>query len=236
MIGKIQRGNFKMYEENTLELREIIDIIKKRKKLIILITLSFIIISGVFSFFVLPPTYEASVSVLIGKLPNDQQQIQYNDVMMYQKLLKTYSEIAKSRLVAEKTIKSLNKNITFDEFKSCVTVTPQVDTQIMMIKVKSKDPKDAMVTVNALSFSFIEEAMKLYPTGNVQILDSAEIPDKPIKPNKKLNLAIAFVLGIMVSLGIIFLIEYMDNTIKTEEDVEKYINIPVIGIIPKCKE
>lgn len=226
-----------MDEESTLDLREIFDVIKKRKWIIILITLFLTIISGVLSFFVLPPTYEASVSVLIGKMPdNQQQQIQYNDVMMYQKLLKTYSEIAKSRLVAETTIRQLNKNIGYSEFESSITVTPQADTQIMIIKAKSKDAKDAMETVNALSEAFIREAMRLYPTGNVQIIDSATIPDRPIKPNKRLNIAIAFVLGLMISLGLVFLLEYMDNTIKTEGDVEKYLDIPVIGIIPKHKE
>ncbi|SKA88660.1 Capsular polysaccharide biosynthesis protein [Caloramator quimbayensis] len=226
-----------MDEESTLDLREIFDIIKKRKWIIILITISLTILSGVLSFFVLPPTYEASVSVLIGKMPdNQQQQIQYNDVMMYQKLLKTYSEIAKSRLVAETTIRQLNKNIGYSEFESGITVTPQADTQIMIIKAKSRDAKDAMETVNTLSEVFIREAMRLYPTGNVQIIDSATIPDSPIKPNKRLNIAIAFVLGLMISLGLVFLLEYMDNTIKTEDDVEKYLDIPVIGIIPKHKE
>lgn len=226
-----------MEEEMTLDLREIFDIVKKRKWIIIIITLSLTLITGILSFFVLPPTYEAQVSVLIGKMPdNQQQQIQYNDVMMYQKLLKTYSEIAKSRLVAESTIKQLNKDLTYEDFSKLITVTPQVDTQIMMLKARSKDPKDAMDTVNALSENFIKEAMRLYPTGNVQIIDSAAMPDKPIKPKKKLNIAIAFVLGLMISFGLVFLLEYMDNTIKTEEDVEKYLDIPVIGIIPKHKE
>ncbi|QCX34366.1 capsular biosynthesis protein [Caloramator sp. E03] len=223
-----------MDEEMSIDLRELLEIIKKRKSIIILITSLLIIITGIVSFFILPPTYEASVSVLIGKVPDGTNyQVQYNDVMMYQKLLKTYSEIAKSRLVAEKTIRELNKDIDYEDFQKTITVTPQVDTQIMMLKARSKDPRDAMETVNLLSQNFIEEAMRLYPTGNVQIIDNATIPDKPIKPKKKLNIAIAFVLGIMISLGIIFLLEYMDNTLKTEEDIEKYLNIPVIGTIPK---
>lgn len=94
-----------MDEEMSIDLRELLEIIKKRKSLIILITSILTIITAILSFFILPPTYEASVSVLIGKVPDGTNyQVQYNDVMMYQKLLKTYSEIAKSRLVAEKTI------------------------------------------------------------------------------------------------------------------------------------
>jgi capsular polysaccharide biosynthesis protein len=98
------------------------------------------------------------------------------------------------------------------------------------------ETENAMITVNTLAQVFIDEATRIYPTGNVQIMDYAPLPDIPVSPNKKLNVAIAFLLGIMVSLGIIFLIEYMDNTIKTEDDIEKYLGLPVIGIIPKNLE
>ncbi|WP_341348995.1 YveK family protein [Fervidicella metallireducens] len=106
----------------------------------------------------------------------------------------------------------------------------------MEIKAQSKDPQEAANMVNNLVTTFIERAQEVYPTGNVQIVDPAVIPDSPIKPKKVLNLAIAFVLGIMMSLGIVFILEYMDNTIKTEGDVEKYLDLPVIGIIPKNLE
>lgn len=61
------------------------------------------------------------------------------------------------------------------------------------------------------------------------------IPDKPIKPNKLLNILIAFVAGLMASLGLVFLLEYLDNTVKTSSDIEKLLGIPVLGIIPDYK-
>ena len=64
-------------------------------------------------------------------------------------------------------------------------------------------------------------------------MDRAIVPINPISPNKKLNLAIAFFLGLMISVGIVFLLEYLDSTIKTESDVEKYLDLPVLGVIPK---
>lgn len=226
-----------MEQEMTLDLREIFAIIRKRIWLIVIITFISTGVSGVISFFVIAPTYEATTSIIIGKAPEGQnQEVQYNDVLMYQKLSKTYGEIAKSRLVAEKAITKLGQDISPDEFSKKVTVTPQADTQIMVIKAKDKSPENAMITVNTLAQVFIDEAIRIYPTGNVQIMDYAPLPEFPVSPNKKLNVAIAFLLGIMVSLGIIFLIEYMDNTIKTEDDIEKYLGLPVIGIIPKNLE
>lgn len=221
----------------TLDLREIFAIIRKRIWLIVIITFISTAASGVISFFFIHPTYEAKTSIIIGKATEGQnQQEQYNDVLMYQKLSKTYGEIAQSRMIAEKTIEKLGQDISPEDFEKKVTVTPEADTQIMIIKVKDKSPENAMKIANTITQVFIDEATRIYPTGNVQIMDSAPLPKTPVSPNKKLNIAIAFLLGIMISTGVIFLIEYMDNTIKTEDDIEKYLGLPVIGIIPKNLE
>jgi capsular polysaccharide biosynthesis protein len=226
-----------MEQEMTLDLREIFEAIKKRLWIILAITAVSVTISGVLSIFVINPTFEAKTSIIIGKEPQGQVQserVEYNDVMMFQKLIKTYSEIAKSRVVAESTIKKLiNIDITPEALINSVTITPQADTQIMFIKAQSKNPQEAVTIANVLAQSFIEESKRLYPTGNIQIMDTASFPKGPVKPKPMLNIAIAFFLGIMISLGLVFLLEYMDNTIKTENDVEKYLDLPVLGVIPK---
>jgi uncharacterized protein involved in exopolysaccharide biosynthesis len=76
----------------------------------------------------------------------------------------------------------------------------------------------------------INEAMEL---GDIRVIDEARIPKSPIKPNKKLNLAIGGILGLMLGVMLIFFMEYMDNTIKTEEDIERTLGLPVLGLIPK---
>lgn len=184
--------------------------------------------------FVLSPVYEAKISIIIGREnAGETVKTDYNEVMMYQKLAKTYAEIAKSKIVAEKTIKELNKDVQADAYLKSLTATPQPDTQILVLKYQSKDPIDAATTINTHAKYFIEESKRFYKDGNIQIIDAAQIPEAPIKPKKMLNIAIAFVLGVMISLGLIFVLEYMDTTVKTEEDIEKLLDIPVVGIIPK---
>jgi capsular polysaccharide biosynthesis protein len=223
-----------MEQEMTLDLRELYDILQKRWKLIVNVTAIFVVISIILSFFILTPVYEAKVTVIVGKEEqNSEKRIDYNDIMMYQKLVKTYAGIAKSRTVVEKTINSLSLDTEYDKFLDKLNVTPQPDTQIMDIKFQSKDPKEAMQVANKLTDIFLEESKRIYPTSTIQVMDYAVLPEKPVKPKKMLNLAISFVLGIMVSFGAIFVLEYMDNTIKTENDVERVLELPVIGIIPK---
>lgn len=225
-----------MEEEITLDLKEFFVILRKRVKIIATITLIATIITAILSFLVIKPTYEATLSVFIGKTSDSKEdRVSYDnsDIMMYQKLVKTYAKIATSSDIAEKTAVEINKNLTGKDIEDMVKVTPQQDTQILDIKVQNKDPKEAKEIVEKLTTIFIAKAEKVIPNGNIQILDKAKVPKNPVKPNKKLNVAIAFFLGIMVSVGIVFVMEYMDNTLKTQEDVERYLEIPVLGMIPE---
>lgn len=221
-----------------MELMEYFNIIKKRLRLVILVTIGATVLSGVLSYFVITPTYKADISVIIGKIENKSaaSQDNYNDVIMYQKLVKTYSEFAKSRKVSEHVIKSLNLKIEPDELQKMVAVEPKGDTEFLTITVKSKDPKEAMNIANQLakSLKFISNDVK--KSDNVQLLDEALEPIRADSPNPKLNMAIAFFIGLMGSLGIAFLFEYLDNTVKSQEDIEKLTGLPVIGIIPLTQD
>lgn len=226
-----------MEQEMTIDLTELFAIIKKRIWLLISITLFTTITAAVLSFFVLSPVYEAKISIIIGRASSDETvKTDYNEVMMYQKLAKTYAEIAKSKIVAEKTINELKKDVQAEVYLKSLTATPQPDTQILVLKYQSKDAIDAATTINTHAKFFIEESKRFYKDGNIQIIDAAQVPESPVKPKPMLNIAIAFVLGIMISLGLIFILEYMDTTVKTEEDIEKLLGLPVVGIIPKNQD
>lgn len=224
-----------MEEELTLDLRDIFSIIRKRMKMILLITLTCTVLSSIVSFFVLKPVYQAKTSIIVGKMEaSDKTQTQYNDVMLYQKLIKTYQEIAKSRIVAEQASKAINNNYSADQIQKYVTVTPQTDTQILIISVLNGDPKEAVQICNAVSKAFIEQSKTVLPTGgDIQVMDSAVLPVSPVSPNKKTNMLVAFLAGLIFSMGLAFVLDYMDRTIKTEDDVARYVDLPVIGMIPR---
>lgn len=220
--------------EEIIRIEDIIGILTKRWKMIISITLAATIVSAIFSFFIIAPKYEANTKVFIGKENSQGQEQSYNsnDVQMYQKLLKTYAEVIQTNDLVQKAIDSNNLNLESTDVLKGLTVTPRADTQILEINYINKDKVLAKEVVDSITKEFISSSTELIPNGNVKIIESVKVPEKPVSPNKKLNIAIAFLLGLMVSVGGSFLIEFMDNTFKTKEQVESILGLPVIGVIP----
>ena len=219
-------------EEQVISISEIIDAVKKRWKIIALTTVLATVVSGIFSFFVISPTYEASTKIFIGKEGAESEGYNSSDVSMYQNLIKTYSELIKTKDLVNKAIDNSQYDLSVNSVLNGITVNTLTGTQILQISYQSKSPSIAKNILESITNEFITKAEELVPNGNVKILESVELPKNPVAPNKTMNIAIAFILGMMVGFGIVFLLEYLDNTYKNKEQLEKDLDIPVLGVIP----
>ena len=219
-------------EEQVISISEIIDAVKKRWKIIALTTVLATVVSGIFSFFIISPTYEASTKIFIGKEGAESEGYNSSDVSMYQNLIKTYSELIKTKDLVNKAIDNSEYDLSVNSVLNGITVNTLTGTQILQISYQSKSPSIAKNMLESITNEFITKAEELVPNGNVKILESVELPKNPVAPNKKMNIAIAFTLGMMVGFGIVFLLEYLDNTYKNKEQLEKDLDIPVLGVIP----
>ncbi|WP_040194958.1 YveK family protein [Clostridium culturomicium] len=223
-------------EEQVISISEILDSLKKRWKLIVVITLCATLLSGVVSFFVLKPQYEATTKVFIGKEEGAEQGYNQSDVIMYKQLMKTYLETVKTKDLIGRALEDVKTELEVKEVLAGLTVTNVTDTQILEIKFKGKNPEEARDIVAAVTGEFINTSKTLVANGNVRVIEEVVVPENPVSPNKKMNIAIAFILGLMVSVGICFLLEFMDNTFKSKEQLEREIDIPVLGTIPNIIE
>ena len=221
-----------------LELREYIEIILKRIWIIVAITITATFLSGIISVFFLNEVYSTSTTLIVSKQSEGTtlNEIQINDINLARGLVDTYSVIVKSDLVMEKVLKEVRSDMSLDSLRSKVSVSSESNTEIIRITVEDTQPEKARDIANSLARVFMNEVESLLRMDNVQIIDIAKAPVSPIKPKVMMNIAIAFILGLMISLGIVLLLEYLDNTIKTPEDVQKYMGLPVIGIIPSFDE
>lgn len=227
-----KKSSTKYMEEQVISISEIIDAVKKRWKIIALTTVLATLVSGIFSFFVISPTYEACTKIFIGKEGAESEGYNSSDVSMYQNLIKTYSELIKTKDLVNKAIDNSQYDLSVNNVLNGITVNTLTGTQILQISYQSKSPSIAKNILESITNEFITKAEELVPNGNVKILESVELPKNPVAPNKTMNIAIAFILGMMVGFGIVFLLEYLDNTYKNKEQLEKDLDIPVLGVIP----
>jgi capsular polysaccharide biosynthesis protein len=219
--------------EETISLRELFETLKKRLALIIIITVIATATSGVVSYFFLTPIYQASTQILVNQSKSEQQMYNYNEVQTNIQLINTYSVIIKSPAILELVIKELDLNQTVTELQEKIQVASEKDSQVATITVQDPDPQRAANIANTIASVFKKEIVKIMNVDNVTILSKAEVGDQPtpVKPKPALNMAIAFVVGLMIGVGMAFLLEYLDNTMKTEQDIEKLLELPVLGVV-----
>jgi capsular polysaccharide biosynthesis protein len=223
--------------EEEIELRQYWEVLQKRWLIVVILPLVAALTSGIISFYVIKPVYEASTTLIVGKKAAEagQAAVQMLDNSVLQanlQLAKTYATIAQSRTVEQNVIKDLNLPMTIGALDSMISINPVKTTEILEIKVTNTNPELAASIANSMAQEFSKAVIEIKKVDSVSIVDSAVIPDKPVKPNKTLNVLIAFVVGLMASVGLVFLLEYLDNTIKTSSDVEQLLGIPVLGVIP----
>ncbi|TLS52004.1 lipopolysaccharide biosynthesis protein [Paenibacillus antri] len=228
--------------ELELELKDYVKIVRKRLWLILTVVVLASIAAGVVSMYVLKPVYEASTKLIVNQsneAATGMQQLDLNAVNLNLRLIDTYKEIIKTPAIMDKVMSEHPKfGLTAGELSDKVRVSSVNNTQVMTLVVEDGSYERAAAIVNAISIVFQREIPSIMNVDNVSILNEApsNASPSPVKPNVKLNIAIAFVVSLMVMLGIAFLLEYLDDTIKTERDVETVIGLPTLTAIAKTTD
>ncbi|WP_139991066.1 YveK family protein [Paenibacillus paridis] len=223
---------------NELDLRQYMAIIKKRLALIIVFVIICTAAAAVVSMFFKDPVYEASTKIIVNQTTAQMAtgQLDINQINSNIKMIDTYKEIIKTPAILDKVASKYSElGLTTTELSRKIQVSSVNNTQVMTLIVQDVDYKQAAQIVNAVSKVFQEEIQHIFKVENVSILNEAVIDAQPspVSPNIPLNIAIAFVVSLMIAIGITFLLEYMDDTIKTEADVLQFLGQPTLAMISR---
>lgn len=217
-----------------MEIKQYFQIMLKRWWIIVLLPLTVSIASAYISFYVLKPVFEADTTLyIINKHYDPQIGPAYNELVVGQYLVKDYRELIKSRTVTGTVVEELKlEGMTPGILANKINVNSKNDTRIIEISIQDEDPEKAKEIADKVSEVFKSKVIDLMKVDNVSVVDAAQLPLKPVRPRPLTNIAISFFAGIMIAIGFIFVFEYFDDTIKTYEDIEKYLDLPIIGTIP----
>lgn len=224
--------------EDSISLKELFQVLQKRLSMILSITLVAALISAVISFYFITPIYQTSTQILVNQKKQDNGQILAGEVQTNLQLVNTYNVIIKSPAILDQVKNELKLNMTVQQLMGKITVASEKNSQVISITVQDADPEQARNIANTTANVFKARIAQIMSVDNVTILSQAEIVEgqAPVKPRPVLNVAIALVVGLMVSVGLAFLLEYLDNTIKREQDIESLLELPVLGVITTMEE
>lgn len=216
--------------EETIDLSKLFAILKKNIKYLIILPIAFLVLSMVITFIFMTPKYSASTQVLVNQKEMDSQMMA-QEVQSNLQLVNTYTEIIKSPRILDKVSKNLKGRYSSEEISGMLTVSNQAESQILNIAVENKNRETASKVANEIATVFSKDVSKIMNVDNVSILSKADNNGNKVSPKPLINAVVGIFLGIIVALIIIFLKEILDKRIKTEEDVEEILNLPVLGTI-----
>lgn len=222
---------------------KVLDGIKDKWKNIVLIVLFFLLISSIYNIFLINKEYEANVKIFIGKqkFKNITETYNNEEINLYQRLITTYSEVIKSKKLINESIKGSKmnylqdkyKNINYDLLMENLTVNPIANTQIIEIKYKSLNSQQSYDLLYSITENLISYSKELYPNVNITVLEQVRVNLKPLMNKKLTIIGLGLMLGLIVGIGGIIGVMYLNNTYKNQKSLEEEIGLTVIGVIPK---
>ena len=221
-----------------LELRDYVQIIKKRLRLILWLVVVLAMITAIVSYWFISPVYQSSTSIIVNNSESTQG-MDLNSVNLDIRLVDTYKQIIKTAAITDKVAeRNPELGLTGEQISEITTVSSVSNTQVLTISAKHSDYPTTVKVANEVANVFVEEIPNIMTVKNVSILNEAKMLAEPstVQPNPILNIAISVVVALMLGIGLALLLEYMDDTIKDEHDVQLYAELPVLISIPRVTQ
>jgi len=218
-----------------IEIKELAEHFKNNLFKFTLITFGICLLGCLYALFLQKPVYTSSTTLVltgVNASGNPASTITTEAINLNSKLITTYREIAKSRKVVEQVIDEMDLDQTFESLSSSIDVSSVNDTEIIRISVVNVEPTQAKEIADTLAGIFSKEIQDIYNVQNISILDTANMPEYASNINIPKQVIIYFGIGLVLACAFLFLTFYFDTTIKSVEQVEQKIGLPILGAVP----
>jgi receptor protein-tyrosine kinase len=189
------------------------------------------------------PLYQASTRLFVSTTAGTTATDLVQSSRYSQERVLSYAELLMGETLAQRTIDRLNLDMSAADLKENVTAKSKLNTVLIDVSVRDDSPVQARDIANALSDEFVAMARALEtpsggerPEARVIVEQRAAIPEKPVVPNKRLNIAFGMLLGGILGIGLAIIRDQLDNTIKGQDALEKLAGTGAVGFVPLDKK
>lgn len=218
-------------EEMEIDLLELLMVMKKHLAAILLAGIVGLVIMFAYTSFLVTPLYSAS-SMMYVMPDNSMNSSTLSDMQVGQQLTSDYSSMIQSRSFMEDVIKKLNLTIDYQQLLEKVEVTNPTSSRILQVTVNDPNPQTAADIANEVASVAESKLKEITGMQAIKIYEEAAVPEKPSSPSLKKNCALGLLAGIVLAMAVITVLYLMDDTIKTEDDIEKYLGMTTLAVLP----
>ena len=227
-------GDRMINEETEIDLLELIFVLKEKWWMILAAGVLGFVLAAAFSVFFITPQYQSTSQMYV--LSKETTLNSLADLQIGSQLTKDYKVMIQSRPVLEEVIEKLGLNINYKQLRKKLKVDNPLDTRILSLTVTDPDPENAKEIVNQIAVSsskYIGDLMEVVPP---KIIELGIAPEEKSGPSIKKNALMGTILGIFLISGIIIAIELLDDSVKSEEDLEKNLKLTILASLPEYKK
>lgn len=221
-------------DEIEIDLRELFFALKKRILILLAALAAGAVLAGTYTALLVTPIYSATSTMLV--LTKETTLSSLADLQIGSQLTQDYSMLITSRTVLQEVIDNLGLDMNYKTLEGNISINNPEDTRVLEITVTNPDPEMAKKIVDELSevsSEFIGEQMEVVPP---KIVEEGEVPGSQTSPNMRRNVMMGALVGFALAAGVIILMTLMDDTLKTEDDIERYLGIPNLATVPDRKD
>lgn len=217
-------------DEMEIDLGRLLFAMKKKLWLIVLAGLAVAFAAAMYTRFLVTPVYTSYSTMLV--LTKETTLASVADLQLGSQLTKDYSVLIESRPVLQETIDNLGLDMTYQALRDSVEITNPEDTRILQLAVNHSDPETAKLLVDELasvSSSYIGDKMEVTPP---KIIEEGEIPTAKTSPSMQRNVLMGLLAGVVLACALVCVLEILNDSINTEDDVERYLGLSVFAVVP----
>lgn len=217
-------------DEDEIDLADLIFTLIRRWKLIVLTAIPVVILGVIFAI-TRPTVYQAETTLIVSNNMSSVS-LDSSDISLSQRLVITYSEIAKNKSILNKVINKYDLKETTEQLAKLVTITPVDSTELISLTYKNSDPQLAAMVTNEIANEFMDKVVQVMRVRNVNVVEKAQVPVQPLPKKRVLILLASVVLGLAAGTGMAFVMEFLHKKLRKPSEIQAILGVSMIGMIP----
>lgn len=217
-------------DEDEIDLADLIFTLIRRWKLIVLTAIPVVILGVIFAI-TRPTVYQAETTLIVSNNMSSVS-LDSSDISLSQRLVITYSEIAKNKSILNKVINKYDLKETTEQLAKLVTITPVDSTELISLTYKNSDPQLAAMVTNEIANEFMDKVVQVMRVRNINIVEKVQVPVQPLPKKRALILLASVVLGLAAGTGMAFVMEFLHKKLRKPSEIQAILGVSMIGMIP----